>query len=206
MNSGPSSYLRPRFARLLQSRQCMRLAESRIYDFGHNSIVSWKYGLSKKSAFLVWRDFNAGDRGLRICTIPRPSCQLDPGEARFGARGSNHSPDDATWWRLNSFEWFYAASPDGSVMNALFVTRDGDFDNANDGSYSDLRHQRKSKWSSANDRPRMSSEPNVREQARASHAQPDSHHSHRWNNQYPNWISSLNPKINQAVRWYATRS
>ena len=144
--------------------------------------------LVRKALFLCSEIFTLVIAVSGFAQYPGPSCQLDPGEARFGARGSNHSPDDATWWRLNSFEWFYAASPDGSVMNALFVTRDGDFDNANDGSYSDLRHQRKSKWSSANDRPRMSSEPNVREQARASHAQPDSHHSHRWNNQYPKWI------------------
>jgi hypothetical protein len=101
---------------------------------------------------------------------------VGPGEAGCGAYDNNHRWHDATWWHWHYIEWFYAAHQEWAVMDALWLTPDGDYDNTNNWHDGYRWHQSNPDFFYANHPYWISWEPNP------------------------------NPKINQAARWSVTRS
>src|SRR5258707_3752374 len=127
-------------------------------------------------------------------------------EAGCGAYDNNHRWHGATWWHRHYIECFYATRQKSAVMDAVWLTPDGDYDNT--GNWHDAY-----RWQQNNpdffyaDHPHwISWEPKGRDRAAAYDVQDDWHYGQWWHNQNPNRVSTSRPKLIVEHRNWANHS
>jgi hypothetical protein len=121
---------------------------------------------------------------------PRQGYYAGSREAGWDAYDNNHGRHVATWWHRHYIERLCATRQEWTVMNALWLTPDGDYDNKRNW-HDAYRWQQNKPW--------ISWEPNWREQDDAQH---DWHYAQRWYNQNANWESTSHPNsISEHPDW-----
>jgi hypothetical protein len=124
------------------------------------------------------------------------------GEVGWGAYDNNHRWHGARWWHRHYIEWFYASHPEWAVMDALWLTQDGDYDNNNNWHDAYWWHQNDPDFFYANHPQWIPWQPNWRDQDGAYDAQHNWHYGQWWYNQNPNWVSTNHPNwISQHRNW-----
>ncbi len=120
-------------------------------------------------------------------------------EAECGAYDNNHRWHDTTWWHRHYIECFYATRQERVVMDAVWLTPEGDY---NIGSWHNAYrlHNNGPNFFYA-DRPHgISWEPNWRDQDDAYDARHDWQYGQWWHKQ-PNWVSIGHPNSSARPNW-----